>query len=644
MIFKLKEYLQSKVLDVVKQSFSQLEVPVEITIPPKRTFGDYSTNVTLPIAKKTGSNTRDVAKQLVSGLGEIDLIERIEIAGNGFINFFLDYEVIAGKLLEELLRCTDSLGGMITDGQRVIVEHTSVNPNKAMHVGHLRNSVLGDALSSVLKHAGYDVVIQNYIDNTGVQVADVILALLAIKKEWYNDHPKEEDYDKRDYYYWDIYSWMAKKLGVQRDDPGSVSETDIDLVAKEKEIIHALENQEGEYFEMGQSIASEMVNAHLATNSRLGIYYDILVWESSIIKAKLWETALELLKKSDRFVFKESGDNEGCWVLEYGSDREDKIFIRSDGTTVYVAKDFAFHLWKFGLVEDPFKYFIWSTQTNGKKLYSTFGKESVDAIDPANADEIINVIGGEQKYEQTAVANALGCTGHAEQESNYHHLAYGSVSLSRETIEALGIEVTEDRKSYPMSGRKGIGIKVDDLIDRMIQKIMEDRKDEKEFKIDEETAKQIAIGAIRYFMLKVRYSRELVFDFDQALQTNGNTGVYLQYSLARAQNILKKSGDDVELDRDTKFNDLSEHETALINQMIKFHYAIKNTVDSNDPSFFADYVYNLATVFSSFYNNSPNIIKTVGDERKRLLIIVKIFTNIMTKSLDILGIPTLSRM
>jgi arginyl-tRNA synthetase len=670
MPFEYKNKLKEQIQRVVDHKFGPSIATVEITVPPNRELGDLSTPVAMSIAKALQASPMKIAEELNTELGDLDLVLSTSVVKPGYINFYIDYPVLAEVLLEVMSKQQGAMHEPIVSGNpTVVIEHTSVNPNKAMHVGHLRNSVLGDTLGRMYDYAGYRTEIQNYIDDTGVQVADVVLAILASKEGWYDDAPVESDFQKKDYFYWDIYAWIVSKRDNQKlladkqalqaridtgdkltDEEAQVlkkgslqDDSGIDLIAKEREILHALEKAEGEYFDMARAISTDMVNAHLATNSRLNIFYNILVWESSILGSNLWKMAFELLKKSKKFVYKETGRHAGCWVLDYQDDRKDKVFVRSDGTSVYVAKDFAYHLWKYGLVPDPLKYYLWGTQVNGGNLYSTVGDRPADtSISFADTDKIINVIGNTQSYEQQAVIDSLAAVGYQDQAASYVHLAYGSVLLSKAAVTSLGVQVDEERRSYPMSGRKGIGVKVDDLIDRLTAQILDMNADKSDFVIDETQASQIAVAAIRYFIIKIRHDKELVFDFEQALQTNGNTGVYLLYSLVRARNILEKSGDHGGL-KPTRFGGLEDPEIILLNQIIRFREVLVKTLEMNDPSLFSTYVFDLATAFSAFYA-STQVLKAEPKIKSQRLALVKMFSTTMEKALELLGITPLKKM
>ncbi len=565
---------------------------IEVSVPPNSKFGDYSCAIALGIAKELRAKPLEIANQLKDGLGKIGTVKEVTVTEPGFLNFILDYQAIIGRLDIDI----QDLGNLRAKPKNVVIEHTSVNPNKAAHIGHLRNACLGDSLARMAKKLGHHIEIQNYIDDLGLQVADSVVAF-----ETFGDAPEGTPADK---WFWKIYADIQKKYEGQPE-----------LLKRRVEILKEMEEDKNE---TAKEIVKKIVDAHLGTFSRFDIKYDLLVYEHDIVRNHLWEELFGKLKEKDLITRTESGDNAGAWVVEFGKgDREDKILVRSNGVPTYTAKDIAYQLWKFGESEMP----------GYKRKFK-------------HADLVVNIIDERQSYPQAVIKYVLSQLGYQKEATDSFHLAYGVVKLSEKAAKQLG-KAKEDKTSSSMSGREGVGVMVDDLLNIIIAKQVETHK------TPPKIAEQIAVGSIRYYMLKTRPQREILFDFDEALRTDGNTGVYLQYAYARASNILKKaaraSTSDAPLNAPAE---LTDQEKQLIKLLSEFGpnlwTAFNNNRQQPDPSLLCDYAYGLAVTFAKFYETNP-VIKAEAGRKNFRIGLVSSYRSTLGEILKLLGIPRLEK-
>ncbi len=604
----------------INEAVSKLEISdiptYTLILSNVKEHGDYSANIALVLSKILKQSPISIAEKLVSLLGDIKSIEKVEIAPPGFINFFIKQESLAEFVLESIIKNKfvpkDELKKI-----KVIVEHTSVNPNKAMHIGHIRNAILGDSIARLCRSCGYTVEVHNYIDDTGVQVADTTAAILNLNLP----QPADQQFDD---YCWDIYALINRKY-----------ETEPELIEKRKEILQQIEEGTGKLADTVKDTVNKIVQCHINLMAKFNINYDLLVYESDIIKFGFWDTAFEQLKGSPNFVLQKEGKQAGCWVLKYNdSSIEDKVFVRADGTKVYTAKDTAYHMWKFGLLTKDFLY----QQLNYDFLNNELWKTNTEGLQKDNfghGDVIVNLIDERQTYPQEMVKHALNSLGFKKAYANYNHIAYGVVNLSPETARELGIDTSDKKQSYAMSGRKGIGVKVSDFLDLLIKKVSKEKENNYSNDL------KIAVGALKHYMLKYNPNSEITFDNNHALQTTGNTGPYLQYSYTRAANILNKAG---EIDFSfVKNQPLTPNEFELI-KLLSTWYSVKSqAVETFLISVIAEYAYTLSSAFHSFYEN--NHVLTAEDEvRSFRLAIVMAYKQIISEVLEIMGIDTLEKM
>lgn len=635
--------------------------------PPKIELGDLAFPVAFELAKQikqaTGEkrNPREIAEVLRAALEQFDFVGHVEVAGAGYLNVFFDRSAF---LLENA--SAEPLPSRGTKGVKVCVEHTSVNPNKAAHIGHVRNSVLGDTFQRILTATGKIVEIQNYIDNTGVQVADVVVGFMFIQHMTLDDITA---LDKElaatgksfDYYCWDLYAKV-----------GQAYLTDDALKAKRPEVLHLIEEGNNPTAELADYVATRNVECILATMERLGIRYDLLPRESEILHLHFWDKAFEEMKRLGVIHYESEGAHAGCWVMPWesheGSDdhEADKILVRSNGTVTYTGKDIAYQMWKLGILGLDFNYRSFQTYGDGKEVWITAGKDadnSIDAPSFGGGETIYNVIDTRQSYPQEVVKKGVAAISPERGEKASVHLAYEMVALSPAAAEELGFELTEDDKKrtfIEMSGRKGLGVKADDLIDRLeADALAEVEKRHPDADSDEKRhiAHQIAVGALRYFLLKFTKNTVITFDFKEALSFDGETGCFCQYSAVRANSIFRKlaeKGETVEtcLGNLTDRSKIAEVFASAAGDDIwamavlasRIEEAVNQAANANEPAILAKYTFNLAKAFNLFYHNNKIIAEADVIKRSVLVVVADMARRALTDALDTLGIEVPQKM
>jgi arginyl-tRNA synthetase len=644
---QLTETLKTRVLTLFGHAVDR----VILQSPPHLAMGDLATPLCLELAKALKRKPREIAETLAKGLPLPIFVKAVTVEGAGYLNFHFDRGAFTAAHMRSVMAPTRAAG------DRVIVEHTNINPNKAAHIGHLRNAVLGDTLVRCLKWLGDHVETQNYIDDTGVQVADVVVAFEHLLKEDAAAVERRAADPKFDYFCWDLYSQMANYY-IEHPE------------AEEwrRDTLHQIEKREGETARLAAIVARAIVHCHVATMLRLGIEYDLLPKESDIIALHFWERAFELLKKSGAVIHEREGKHKGCWVMKLegtadfeGMDEPDKILVRSNGTVTYTGKDIAYQLWKFGLLDRTFNYRKFSTYPDGRVLWeSTASEGSPDAPRFGSAQRVFNVIDVRQAYLQRVVREGLRLLGHQREAENSIHFSYEMVALTPATAEALGLEVSKVDRKRPfieMSGRKGVGVKIDDLIDALQSKATEAVREgsKREGLADEEIeqlGRFIAIGAIRYFMLKFGRNKIIAFDFNEALTFEGDSGPYLQYSTVRVQNIFRKMKergvdpkiDDASLDALTLNETLNDEMWELVRRSADLPDAIRRAVDSLELSVITHELFELSQKFNSFYHKYPILNEPDPAERQRRAVCAEVFRRTMIASLALMGIPVPERM
>lgn len=648
--------IQDDVAKALEQILGTKEIA--FNIPPKREFGDFSTAVCLAQAKVQKRAPMQIAEDIKAQLeaAKLPFISEIIVTAPGYLNFKIDHARYVKSIAERVKKEGANYGKTnVGRNRKVLIEHTNVNPNKAMHIGHLRNAIIGDSVVRVLEKLGYYVEACNYIDDTGVQVADVVVAMLYMDAPVYDGKSTDMSaiwakYDGSqpfDYWCWDVYSRIAQAY-----------DNDEALKAKRAEVLHAVEAQDSVVAKFAKEVATRIVQAHLATVARLNVHYDLLNWESDIFLRGFWKTAFASLKDAGAIVFETEGPNTGCWVVKFGRGvfktdeglkSEDKVLVRSNGTVTYTGKDIAYQMWKFGVLGSDFLYKIWGMQDNGEDLWTT-APDGQPMERFGHADKVINVIDVRQSYTQNIVYDCLKKLGYKKEARNSIHLDYEVVVLSNAAAAELGVDVDgEESGTQAMSGRKGVGVKGDDLLNTLVKRLSE--------KVDkEENAHILAAAAIRYFMSRFSTGKMIVFDFDEALRTTGDTGVYCEYAHARACSILAKATElGVSASSMPKQVIMPEKVTApeedLIKKIAEFPSVVKKAGEELSPAPLAHYAFELATVFTDFYETpDPDAEKQVPFIkiedlvlRNYRLALVDTFRQTMSNCLNVLGIVPLER-
>ncbi len=616
--------------------------------PRQPSFGEIAVPIAFQLAKSLKKPPKQIATDLVAAVGEIPGVSAMEVAGNGYINIRFD----RGAYAAGLLAGDDS--GLSVSGSKVIVEHTNINPNKAAHIGHLRNAVLGDTFARMLRARGNPVEVQNYIDNTGVQVADVVVGFHFLEKkspaEVGNLMQAGEGEQRFDYLCWDLY---ARTSQYYKDNP--------DSLAWRAETLHAIEAGHGELAELAHLVADTIVNAHLATMLRLNIQYDVLPRESEILHLKFWAAAFELLKERKAIYFETEGKNNGCWVMPSSAFRgadeaneDSKVIVRSNGTVTYVGKDIAYQLWKFGLLGKDFHYRPLIRYTDGHQVWvSTEEAGGHHAPAFGNGHTVYNVIDVRQSYLQDVVVAGLNALGFGPQADRSIHFSYEMVALSPRCCADLGIELSVEDAKRPyieVSGRKGLGVKADDLMDKLIATAMVEvasRHPEDNLAAQEAIAAEIAMGALRYFLLKFTRTTVIAFDFQEALSFEGETGPYVQYAAVRARNIFRKLEERGEakpdfnagLTRDALARQLAAEECwQMLFAASKADSAVERAVTAGEPAHVAKYAFQLAQTFNNFYHQYPVLAEPDPERKLFLLWMTDFFRAQLERTLAILGI------
>ena len=668
MATSLADEIRRQLISLVREQLNLDPGEIAMEIPPQREMGDLAFPLAFDLAKRIKAATgekrspREIAAGLATGLRGIDGVARIDIAGPGYLNIFFDRPRFLRHLLAEPGIAPPTGRG------KLIVEHTSINPNKAAHIGHVRNAVLGDTTSRILRATGETIEIHNYIDNTGVQVADVVVGFLHLEKMSLDqirvlaERPVTARADSFDYYCWDLYA----QVGAWYDE----DRTRLEIRAR---TLHEIEQGGNPTAEVAEYVSTRIVDCHLATMARLDIGYDLLARESEILHLHFWAHAFEKLKSSGAIVFETEGRNKGCWVMkaeETGPDQStseepefdaDKIIVRSNGTVTYTGKDIAYHLWKLGKLGLDFHYRFLRHDHHGGEVWVSTGDAGLAAVDHpsfGNGTAFLNVIDVGQSYPQANVKKGVMMIDHDERVARSAHLAYEKVTLTPAAAAELGMELSESdalRQQIGMSGRKGLGVKADDLIDRLEQDAGREvglRHPEISASERQRIANQIAVAALRYFLLKYTRTSIIAFDFREALSFDGETGPYLQYSAVRARNIFRKLGRTsaelhADFDRisDQQVDELLGGEQGLeLWSLVYFAGRLTEVLNvaaaGFEPTHLAKYAFQLAKQFNLFYHHHHILSETDQTRRLLLLMVAEVARQRLERALAFLGIET----
>ena len=637
--------LMKEIREIISSALVNLgysEPDFDVSEPPRKEFGDLTCNVAFLLSKKLKRHPFDIAREIIEkqvkpylgykrGKDLSRFILSVEPHPSGYINFKVNFANLSSIILNEVLQNPNYGFYNFGKGQHIVIEHTSVNPNKALHVGHMRNVILGDTVYRIMKATNHKPTVLNYIDDLGLQVADIVV---GFKFAGIPLEPQEKSM-KFDHYCGDeVY---VKVNEMYRNDS--------QLEEKRKLVLKEIEEGESEIAKFASYITFRVLNEQLKTCWRLKTHYDLLNFESHIVFSKLWEKVFELLKKKSIITLKTEGKNKGCWTIK-PKNEEEKIIVRSDGTATYIAKDISYAAWKVGIVEDPFFYYKFAEQWDNSVLWAT-------TLDPNNtnnrprfnsAERVITIIDSRQTRLQRIISQVLSDL-QAKSNTYYHHLGYEAVTLSSETAKIIGLDIG-NRQFMHMSGREGIYVNADYILDKLHARAYDEVKQRNSYLSEEilnGIAEDVAISAIRYNLLKQDLDKIITFDVTESLSLEGDTGPYLQYAYARSQRILEKSGQNSF--QEIKFNLLiADSELNLIKQIAKFDLIVEEAARTLSPKLLARYAYVLATLFNIFYERVPVLREQNKEIMAARLALVKAFGMTLKNALNLLGIIALNRM
>jgi arginyl-tRNA synthetase len=666
MILPVHDRLRAHVAHLLTTLYAldeHLSPAIVLDYPPNRDLGDLGTPVAFELARRLRKAPRAIAQEIAGAFGSLEGVQRVAAAPNGYLNFFLQRR----EFLLALLSPGASTAGGPTAG-KAIVEHTAINPNKAAHIGHLRNSALGDTLVRVLRFRGVPVEVQNYIDDTGVQVADVVVGFRILEGKSLEQIRDIAGTTRFDYYCWDLYARVTEWY-----------EGDKARLATRAQTLHDIEHGGSENAEIAAFIADRIVRCHLKTMARMNVDYDLLTWEGDILRLKFWAQAFDVLKAKGAVYLQKEGRLAGCWVMPIQEDLEanpesrpeadeeerEKVIVRSNGVVTYVGKDIAYQFWKLGLLGKDFHYRVfeqrpqgslWATCTSaGEGHHPMFG----------GAAYVYNVIDVRQSYLQKLLKQALIAVGHPEGAERSHHFSYEMVALSHATARELGYAPPADsedakRPFVEVSGRKGLGVKADDLLDTLIRSAGTEvgtRNPELGSEDRQRIAQMIAIAAVRYFMIKFSRGKVIAFDLEEALSFEGESGPYIQYAVVRANNIFQKLQQRDALDEPALLNALRDvptgeldgangsHELwSLVLDAARLDEVVEQVIRSLEFSMLAKYAFTLAQAFNAFYHRAPILNEERDDVRRWRAAAVIYLRNQLRTALDLMGVAVPPRM
>jgi arginyl-tRNA synthetase len=664
----LYRYLERRLVEHLRE-FLRLSYALEIANivveqPPKIEFGEYALPIAFELARRLRQAPRKIAEEIVAGVGAIPGFEKFEVAGGGYINVRVNRAALAAELAADRSLANQSPAADVPTG-KVLVEHSSINPNKAAHIGHLRNAILGDTFVRLLRFAGREVDVQNYIDNTGAQVADVVVGFLHIEKKSRAEIEALAAGPRFDYLCWDLYARVSHWYEEDKSHLQARSAT-----------LHSIEEGNNETAAIADLISVAVLKRHLETMDRLDIEYDFLPRESEILHLHFWDAAFTKLKEAGVLTYEAEGKNKGCWIMrragtaakplttgytedtgERITEEDQKVIVRSNGTVGYVGKDIAYHMWKFGLLGRDFGYRKFYRYPNARDCWISTTAGEPDHPHFGDVAEIYNVIDARQSEAQNTVIEALRGLGHGEAADRYTHFSYEMVALTPRCAAELGYTLSEEdqgRSWIEVSGRKGFGVKADDLLDALIGaagKEVDARHPELSAAERSTIATQIAIGALRYFMLKFTKPSVIAFDFKDALSFEGDTGPYAQYAVVRASNIFRKGGLDPEsFCRDAASRVSTEDFSRFLAEesgndiwelwlaAAKTSYIVSQCIAATEPAYLAKHAFQLAQLFNTFYHRYPILTEADEGRKKFLLATAAVVRRELTRVLAAMGI------
>ena len=676
MILALHDDIKQRITAALRETYRLDDdslPPIVLSYSPNRAMGDLGATVAFELARRLRKPPRAIATELAAALGRIPGVARIDVTDRGYLNLFLDRRMFLTSRLK-----APHVTAPVQAGAKTIVEHTAINPNKAAHIGHLRNATLGDTLVRALRFRGVPVEIQNYIDDTGVQVADVVVGFRELEHRGLDEVRALAGSTRFDYYCWDLYARVTEWY-----------EHDKSRLAVRASALHDIEQGGNEAAALAAFITDRIVRCHLETMARLDVYYDLLAHESDILKLQFWATAFEILKDKGAIFHQSQGRLAGCWVMPIadlvgqaedepaaiglppaGSDEVDeareKVIVRSNGTVTYVGKDMAYQFWKFGLLGRDFHYRVFCRQRNGQPLWVTCQEANPDEAGRPSfggAAAVYNVIDVRQSYLQELLKQGLLAIGHEKEADRSVHFSYEMVALSLATARQLGYDQSSLDPARPfveVSGRKGLGVKADDLLDTMVAKAeagVTQRNPDLDAGERRRIAEMLAVAAVRYFLIKFSRGKVIAFDIDEALNFEGETGPYLQYAVVRANNIFLKLREREGLDEagvvglldDTPADELEGGDRghdlwALVLEASRLDEVVDQAMRTLEFSVLAKYAFGLAQMFNAFYHRYPILNEEQMAAKRWRAAAVSYFRIQMTRALDLMGIHVPPRM
>ena len=627
-LYKYKLEIENGIKEGLKKlNLSEMNFQVRETTNPE--YGELYSNLPFVLAKKLKKNPIEIAEKLVKNI-KINKSIKIEVQKPGYINFRIDYEILCYESIKNTIEEPINIINL-GQGKKIILEHTSVNPNKALHIGHARNLFIGDALSKMLKKTGHQVKIMNYIDDSGLQVADLIVGFKYAKM---SDEPP--DNIKFDSYAGDNVYVKINELYKEKPE----------LLEKRKQILQELE-KESEIQKYAQKITTRILKNQLETSWRLGAFYDLLVFESHIIFSKNWKDIFEKMKKLKIVELETKGELAGAWIIKVKNKEEsDKVIVRSDGTSTYIAKDIVLASWKIGLIKDIFNYQIYGKQLNQKELWCTaINQHNNNHPEFTDNNTAITIIDARQNRLQKIIQNILNELNNYKNSKEYLHLPYEVVTLSKKTAISLGFKI-ENNETIHMSGRKGTYINVDTAVDFIKNKAIQETKSrnpEKSIEWINDISEKISLAAFRYELLKQDLNKLIIFDIENSLRLDGETGPYLLYSYARASRIIEKSGFEPKINNNISNSLSQDHEKNLVKTLSKLNLIIEESIRNTSPMRLSKFAFTLSSNFNSFYEKS-NVLHEQNDNIKNArLALVYSFRNTIKLILEMIGINTLEK-
>jgi arginyl-tRNA synthetase len=644
----LQQELQERIRDRYQVAYDRLN----FGIPPRIELGEISLAAAFELARKLKRPPLEIARELAEDARHVPGIWKVDVAGAGYLNFYLDRAAMALRLAESIERRTYGIDTAEVPAGKVIVEHTNINPNKAAHIGHLRNAALGDSFVRCLRFLGHEVEVQNYLDNTGVQVADVVVGLERMEGLTLDQVARMEG--RFDYTCWDVYARVAEFYRQSEDNLLWRSRT-----------LRDIEAGGNATSALAEHVSTRIDKAHLATMGRINVHYDLLPRESEILHLHFWERAFEQLKERGAVYFVDEGKNRGCWVMRTGdrasekgdrsrqdAEEDEKIIVRSDGTVTYVGKDIAYQLWKFGLLGLDFHYRPFEGGT-AYPVWVTATEElpGIEAPKFGGGKRVYNVIDSRQAYLQNIVWQGLHALGYEAEAKNSIHFSYEMVALTPACCEELGFALSDDERRRPyveVSGRKGLGVKADDLLDALCEKALLEVNSRHSLPEDEAEgiARTIAVGALRYFLLRFARNTVIAFDLKESLSFDGETGPYVQYAIVRANNIFRKlneSGEPPfrrqEISRDALADFLCDHDEVwdIVYQALRLPDVVRQVAQSLEISQLGKYAFQLAQKFNLFYHRYHILSEPDPARKRNLLLVTDLVRRQLEKAMELLG-------